>query len=128
MHVLFLTHRLPYAPNRGDRIRAFHLLQEMARFATVSLFSLVHDDEEAAHVGEVPHVERVAVCRVPRLANLVRGALALPTSRPLTHALLDGPHVRAALDGLVRARRPDVVLAYCSSMAGPGRLRDARRC
>ena len=35
--VLFLTHRLPYAPNRGDRIRAYYLLREMARFASVSL-------------------------------------------------------------------------------------------
>ncbi len=48
MRVLFLTHRLPYAPNRGDRIRAYHLLREMSRWADVSLFSLVHDDEEAA--------------------------------------------------------------------------------
>ena len=27
MRVLFLTHRLPYAPNRGDRIRAYHILK-----------------------------------------------------------------------------------------------------
>jgi predicted transcriptional regulator len=27
VRVLFLTHRLPYAPNRGDRIRASHLVQ-----------------------------------------------------------------------------------------------------
>ena len=48
MKILFLTHRLPYAPNRGDRIRAFHLMREMAQVGDVSLFSLVHDDEEAA--------------------------------------------------------------------------------
>ena len=33
MNILFLTHRLPYAPNRGDRIRAYYLLREMSRFA-----------------------------------------------------------------------------------------------
>ena len=27
--VLFLTHRLPYAPNRGDRIRAFHIIRTL---------------------------------------------------------------------------------------------------
>ena len=117
MHVLFLTHRLPYAPNRGDRIRAFHLLREISRFASVSLFSLVHDDEEASRVGDVPCVARVAVCRAPRLGNLVRGALWLPTSRPLTHALLDAPGVRNTLADMVQANPPDVVLAYCSGMA-----------
>ena len=43
MKILFLTHRLPFAPNRGDRIRAYYLLQAMSRFAEVSLFSLTHD-------------------------------------------------------------------------------------
>jgi hypothetical protein len=40
MKVLFLTHRLPYAPNRGDRNRALlYLLHAMSQFAEVSLFS-----------------------------------------------------------------------------------------
>lgn len=117
MHVLFLTHRLPYAPNRGDRIRAFHLLRELSRFATVSLFSLVHDAEEATHVGEVPYVNRVATGRVPRVRSLVRGLLSLPTSRPLTHSLLDAPGVPATLEDMIRTHPPDVVLAYCSGMA-----------
>jgi sugar transferase (PEP-CTERM/EpsH1 system associated) len=117
MHVLLLTHRLPYAPNRGDRIRAFHLLRELSKFATVSLFSLVHDAEEATHVEEVPYVTRVATGRVPRFRNLVRGLLSLPTSRPLTHSLLDAPGVRATLEDMIRTHPPDVVLAYCSGMA-----------
>ena len=38
----------PYAPNRGDRIRAYHLhARDVAAFADVTLFSLVHDDDEA---------------------------------------------------------------------------------
>ena len=46
MRILFLTHRLPYAPNRGDRIRAYYLLREMSQLGDVTLFSLVHDDDE----------------------------------------------------------------------------------
>ena len=53
MRVLVLTHRLPYAPNRGDRLRAFHMLQRLHSRAEVELVSLVHDDEEAGHVDEV---------------------------------------------------------------------------
>ena len=43
MRVLFLTHRLPYAPNRGDRLRAFHILKALRGRAKVHLISLVHD-------------------------------------------------------------------------------------
>ena len=45
MRVLVLTHRLPYAPDRGDRLRAYHVLQHLRTRAEVELVSLVHDDE-----------------------------------------------------------------------------------
>jgi sugar transferase (PEP-CTERM/EpsH1 system associated) len=117
MTILFLTHRLPYAPNRGDRIRAYYLMREMSRFADVSLFSLIHDDEEAAHADKVPFASRVATSRVPRVRNLVRGAVGLPSSRPLTHTLLDAPDVQRKLTALVGGASPDLVFAYCSGMA-----------
>jgi sugar transferase (PEP-CTERM/EpsH1 system associated) len=115
--VLFLTHRLPYAPNRGDRIRAYYLLREMSRFATVSLFSLVHDDEEEAQAAHLPFVASVMTARVPRLRNRLRGGLRLASSIPLTHTLLDAPHASLEVARFAAACDPDVVLAYCSSMA-----------
>lgn len=118
MNVLFLSHRLPYAPNRGDRIRAFHLLKEISRWATVDLASLVHDDEEAGHVADLaPVVRRVAVARVPRLMNHVKAGLAWPTSVPTTHTLLAAPDMAQAVDTLVAERRPDVVLCFCTGIA-----------
>ncbi len=83
MNILFLTHRLPYAPNRGDRIRALYLMREMATLGRVTLISLVHDDEEEAAMPRVPHASRVIGLRVRRLRNLAAGALRLPTRRPL---------------------------------------------
>ena len=59
MKVLFLTHRLPYAPNRGDRNRAYHLLNAMSQFAEVSLCSLINDDEEASYTNRVPFAHHV---------------------------------------------------------------------
>jgi sugar transferase (PEP-CTERM/EpsH1 system associated) len=117
MNILFLTHRLPYAPNRGDRIRAYYLLREMSKFAEVSLFSLVHDDAEEREAGSVPFARDVSVARVLRWRNLAAGAIRLPTTRPLTHSLLDAPGARAALARKVAAHHFDLVLAYCSGMA-----------
>jgi sugar transferase (PEP-CTERM/EpsH1 system associated) len=118
MRVLVLTHRLPYAPNRGDRIRAYHLVHQLAARADVDLVSLTHDPEEAAHAPDLRGVvDRIATAAVPRVRNLMRGLLALPTSRPLTHLLLDAPGMRTAIAEMVAERPPDVVLAYCSGVA-----------
>jgi len=118
MRVLFLTHRLPYAPNRGDRIRAYHIARQLARRCDVDLLSLTHDDEEESHAADLcGMVARVRTARVRRIPGLARALLALPTPRPLTHALLDAPNLRATLAQMVFERRPDVVLAYCTGMA-----------
>jgi polysaccharide biosynthesis protein PslH len=118
MRVLFLTHRLPYAPNRGDRIRAFHIVKSLAARDELELVSLVHDQDELA---QVPRLEamgvRVTAIPVTRIRNLAMGAAQLAGARPLTHSLLDAPDLVRAIRDIVRQRPPDVVLAFCSGMA-----------
>ena len=118
MRVLYLTHRLPYAPNRGDRVRAYHTLRFLAPRAEVDLVSLVHDGEEAGQVRSLDDLAvSVTTALVPRKRNLLRGLAALPTRRPLTQVLLDTPTVRSKIREIALRRRPDVVLAYCSGVA-----------
>jgi len=120
VRVLFLTHRLPYAPNRGDRLRAYHILQWLRDRSTVELVSLVHDDEEASHVHAVAaFVNRVTPLRVQSVRNHLRAVATLASDRPLTHTLLDAPGIDSALNEVVNNRRPDVVFAFGSGM---GRL------
>jgi hypothetical protein len=85
MRVLYLTHGLPYAPNRGDRLRAFHTIGTLREHLTIALFSLVHDREEASHVKDLrDRVATVRVAAVPRIRDLIASAGAWPSAR-LTH-------------------------------------------
>jgi polysaccharide biosynthesis protein PslH len=118
MRVLVLTHRLPYAPNRGDRLRAYHILQHLRGRAEVELVSLVHDDEEASHVDEVREfVARVTAVSVTPFRNRMHAVLSMLTGAPLTHALLDAGEMNRILQAIAETHCPDVVLAYCSGMA-----------
>ena len=117
MKVLVLTHRVPYVPDRGDRIRAYYLLRALSVFADVSLFSFAHDAEELAAAGRVPFVRRSVALRASRPLNALRGAAKFARGASLTHILLDAPGARATLARLVEDDEPDVVLAYCSGMA-----------
>jgi sugar transferase (PEP-CTERM/EpsH1 system associated) len=118
MRVLFLTHRVPYAPNRGDRLRALHIVRSLAASTDLELVSLAHDRGELAQASTLEALGiRITAIQVPRLANLVNGALHLAGNRPLTHVLLDAPQLTRTLADIVQRRPPDVVLAYCSGMA-----------
>lgn len=123
LNVLFLTHRLPYAPNRGDRVRAYYLLRLLHQYARVTVVSLVHDEDEARQAGTLAAVaSAVHVVQVPRLRNLARTALGLLSHRPSTHAMLDAPTLAEVIATAAKAARPDVVVAYCSGMARLGFL------
>ncbi|MDS4059854.1 MAG: sugar transferase, partial [Candidatus Contendobacter sp.] len=41
--LLFLVHRLPYPPNKGDKVRSFHLLRHLAGHYRVWLGTFVDD-------------------------------------------------------------------------------------
>ncbi len=118
MKVLLLTHRLPYAPNRGDRIRAYHLLQAIARSGDVHLVSLVHDELEESHAAGLRGLAAsVTTVRVPALRNRARAVGRLAGETPLTHLLLDAPRLRHDVEAVAQLHPPDVVLAFCSGMA-----------
>lgn len=117
MKILFLTHRLPYAPNRGDRIRAVHLLREMSQWSEVHLVSLVHDAGEQEQAPTISTAASVTTAMTHAWRSRVGAALSLPSRRPLTHLFLDGPALAAQIGEVVSRVRPDLILAYCSGMA-----------
>ena len=43
MEILFLAHRAPFPPNRGDRIRSYNILKYLAARATVHLVAFVDE-------------------------------------------------------------------------------------
>ena len=83
--LLFLAHRLPYPPNKGDKIRSFHLLKSLADRYRIHLGTFVDSAEDRQYVPAlVPFCEEVKVLRMrPGLARLasLRGLLL---AEPLT--------------------------------------------
>ena len=78
----------------------------------------MHDQDEASHAADLRGIAgEVITARVPRVMNAVRGATRLFGPTPLTHLLLDSSAMTPGLVSLVSRRPPDVVLAFCSSMA-----------
>ena len=51
-HLLLLIHRIPYPPNKGDKIRSYHLLKHLARHYRVHLATFVDDPDDWQYV---PH-------------------------------------------------------------------------
>ena len=44
MRVLFLSQRIPYPPNRGDKILSWRLVERLSRNHQVTVIAFAHDD------------------------------------------------------------------------------------
>ena len=77
--LLYLVHRIPFPPNKGDKVRSFNILRQLARRHRVFLGTFVDHPDDAAHVGRLAEwCEESHVVRLnPRLARVLslRGLL-----------------------------------------------------
>jgi sugar transferase (PEP-CTERM/EpsH1 system associated) len=84
----------------------------------LTVVSLTGDRQESSHADQLRKLGvEVLTFEVPRWINRIKATTQLTTARPLTHVLLDAPGIGLALQRLIAARPPDVVLAFCSGMA-----------
>ena len=52
-HLLLLVHRIPFPPNKGDKIRSYHLLKHLSRHYQVHLGYFVDDQHDLQYVDNV---------------------------------------------------------------------------
>lgn len=88
--ILYLVHRLPYPPNKGDKVRSYHLLKHLAAQHEVFLGTFVDDEEDWVYLDKVREL-CADVCALPlnprmakvsSLRGLISGeALSLPFYR-----------------------------------------------
>ena len=115
MRVLFLSQRVPYPPNRGDKITTWRLVERMRRDHEVRVVAFAHDeaDLEAAEHLRSQGIETVAVPHRERIKKLATLPLLL-TSRPLTLGVYGSRHLQREVDAL--APSCELAYAYSSSM------------
>ncbi len=56
--ILFLAHRVPFPPNRGDKIRSAHLLKKLAELAPVHVGCFAENGEDRAAIKEVAAIAK----------------------------------------------------------------------
>ena len=118
MQILYLAHRIPYPPNKGEKTRCFHQLQFLSAKHSIDLFCFADSDMEAegskalAAFCRTVHVETL----LPR-TGYIRSATRLLGDLPASVAYYDSPAMHKAVQKAIRATKYDLIFVYCSSMA-----------
>jgi polysaccharide biosynthesis protein PslH len=119
MKLLFLAHRIPYPPNKGDKIRSFHQLRALnERGHEIHLLAFADDPRDLGY-----QVDLAQFCASVQIIPLKRqwarlGALrALFSSRPLSLGFYESTQMRQAVSAKTAAEDFDAVFVYSSTMA-----------
>jgi len=116
--LLLLVHRIPYPPNKGDKIRSYHLLRHLAARYRVHLGTFVDDPDDWQHVERVralcagSHFAKLD----PKLARL-RSLGALAAGHALSFDYYRDAGMREWVERTMQERRIERVVVFSSPMA-----------
>jgi sugar transferase (PEP-CTERM/EpsH1 system associated) len=119
--ILFLAHRIPYPPDRGDKIRSWNVLKHLGTLARVHLVCFADSEADAAHLEALRIAMRGSLgeahVEVRRTGKFAAAAEALRSGKPISLTMFDSPRLRAFVEAMLGGDEIGTVYAFSGQMA-----------
>ncbi len=116
--VLFLCHRLPWPPSKGDKIRSYHVLRRLAENHRVYLGTFVDDAADWQYLGAVEALcAGVCVRPLQPWRSRARALGALVRGEALTVGMYRDRVMQRWVQDVLAEHKPDLALCYSSGVA-----------
>jgi len=116
--LLFLSHRIPYPPNKGEKIRAFRFFERLAAEYRIHLGCFVDDPDDVRHESFL--AQRVASSyfkHTTPAAMKAASVFGLLTGAPLSVAAFAHRDMKSWAADTIRRIRPAAAFVFSSAMA-----------
>ncbi len=119
MRLLCLTSRLPYPPNRGDRLRAFHFIEHLSQYHELTLVSFIADEAERANIRPLAqYCSAVHVIKKSGVRSTITTGLNIwRNKRPLQSLYYRDRNMQTLIDRLVASSDFDAAYIHLFRMA-----------
>ena len=116
--LLFLSHRVPYPPDKGEKIRAWHIFQHLARTHRMHLGCFIDDPADWQHLPVLRALCADIACFPlnPKLGRL-KALLRARRGQPLSLGYFHDPRLRRWADAKLADPMIDRVFVFSSAMA-----------
>lgn len=115
--ILFLAHRYPYPPNKGDKIRAFHVAEHLLRSHEVALGFTVTPGDAKPDMSWASKFADVCAAEISTPRRLLYTGFAFLSGGALSVAAFRHERLQRWVEAKVRDFKPDAVYAFSSAMA-----------
>lgn len=116
--LLYLAHRIPYPPNKGDKIRSYHLLKHLSQHYRVHLGAFIDDESDRKYHDRVKSLcgETCLVNLNPTVAR-ARSLRGFFSGQPLTLPYYRDAGLQQWVNDILKTRTIGTVLVFSSAMA-----------
>ena len=116
--ILFLTQRIPYPPDKGDKIRAYHILRHLAERFRIHLGCFCDDPDDFGHVAHLENLCTSMLCLpLNRPMATLRGLRGLALGKSLSEFYFRDTRMTRWVASTMSTVRPETVFVFCSAMA-----------
>ncbi len=116
--LLFISHRIPWPLNKGEKIRGWNLIQHLAPKYRIHLGCVVDDPLDMAHVAKMQTVcASVGAFPIDKRTQKLRAALQARPGRPLMPDFYYAPALQRWVDDTMARTKMDVLYIYSVAMA-----------
>jgi sugar transferase (PEP-CTERM/EpsH1 system associated) len=118
VNILILSHRVPFPPNKGEKIRTFHQIEHLNELGhQIHLFSPFEDPSELAHFKALGETLCQSVTAAPLKNKAMRLLAGLIKGQPMSVANFYDKSLQQKLDKFLATNSVDAILCSASSMA-----------
>ncbi|MBY0283004.1 MAG: TIGR03087 family PEP-CTERM/XrtA system glycosyltransferase [Sphingomonas sp.] len=115
--ILFLAHRMPFPPDRGDKIRGFHMLKHLARGSRVHIVAFADDSNDLKRKsGLVPFTASRSIIFRSK-PQWLAALQALLWRRPVSLTAFESRAFAEAVQSVMSRQAIDTVFVFSSQMA-----------
>ncbi len=118
MKILFISHRIPYPPDKGDKIRSYNILRHLAENHDIYLASLIDDPQDLRSLsGLTPLLKDFHCETIHPFSKKILSSIALLRSKPISVLYFYSRKIQKWIDDLLDKSDIDVVFCYSSPTA-----------
>jgi sugar transferase (PEP-CTERM/EpsH1 system associated) len=118
MRIFFVCRRVPFPPDRGDKIATFNEIRHLSRQHEVHVFCLGDGAQDLEHIpGLRDYAKSVTAAPVNPLTIKLRALKALLIGVPLSVAAFNEAKLHAAIRRRFDELRPDLIIVYGCNVA-----------
>jgi sugar transferase (PEP-CTERM/EpsH1 system associated) len=117
-HILLIAHRIPYPPDKGDKIRTYHMMRYLAERYQVTVVCMIDDPDDVKYIKPLRQMVYQVYYKVRTTrAMKARAVGSLLNGTPFTQHCFYSRPLQKIIDRYLDQYNAAAILSFCSSSA-----------